>query len=135
MKILKRNTNQIRQRKNESEKNLKNSAFLPLEELYSSMTTSPSGLSVEQVEERQDEYGKNIITSGQNNTVLHRLKEAIVNPFNIVLLVIAIITFFTDVIYAMKPDYLTMFILIFCCLLVMMEISYPMIPISPINGI
>ena len=117
MKILKRSTNQIRQRKNESEKNLKNSAFLPLEELYSSMTTSPSGLSVEQVEERQDEYGKNIITSGQNNTVLHRLKEATVNPFNIVLLVIAIITFFTDVIYAMKPDYLTVGIILILVIL------------------
>ena len=112
MKLLRKGTTQLQQKKRESEKNLRNYAFLPSDELYSSMSAKAAGLTAEQVEERQDEYGKNIITTGKNNTVLHRLKESVINPFNIVLLVIAIITLFTDVIYASKPDYLTVGIIL-----------------------
>jgi len=112
MRIFRTDTAQIQQKKNESEKKLKNYAFLPSEELCTAMSSTPRGLSDEQVEELQDEYGKNIITSGKNNSVLHRLKEAIVNPFNIVLLVIAVITFFTDVIYDENSDYLTVVIIL-----------------------
>lgn len=112
MRIFQKGNTQLQQKKNESEKKLRNQAFLSLEELYSSLATTTRGLTAEQVEECQDEYGRNIITTGQNNTVLKRLQEATVNPFNIVLVVIAIITFFTDVIYAMKPDYLTVSIIL-----------------------
>jgi magnesium-translocating P-type ATPase len=112
MKVLRKGTTQLQQKKNESEKNLRNYAFLSVEELYSSMSATAAGLTAGQVEERQDEYGKNIITTGKSNTVLHRLQEAVINPFNIVLLVIAIITLFTDVIYASKPDYLTVGIIL-----------------------
>ena len=100
------------QKQHESELNLRRCAALPMEELSATMSVTASGLSAEQVEERQDEYGKNVITTDKNNTLLHRLREAIINPFNIVLLVIAAITFFTDVIYAAKPDYLTVGIIL-----------------------
>ena len=112
MKLLCKGITQLQQKQSESEKNLRNYAFLPMEELYFSLSVTAAGLTAEQVEERQDEYGKNIITTGKNNTVLHRLQEAIINPFNIVLLVIAVITLFTDVIYASKPDYLTVGIIL-----------------------
>jgi len=112
MKILRKSNLQLQQKQNESEKSLRNYAFVAIEELYSTMFVTQAGLTANQVEERQDEYGKNIITTGKNNTMLHRLQEAIVNPFNIVLLVIAVITLFTDVIYATKPDYLTVGIIL-----------------------
>jgi len=82
MKLLRKGTAQLQQKKSESEKNLRNYAFLPSDELYSSMSAKAAGLTAEQVEERQDEYGKNIITTGKNNTVLHRLKESVINPFS-----------------------------------------------------
>jgi len=112
MKLFQKGNTQLQQKKNESEKNLRNYSFLPVEKLYSLMEVTSAGLSAEQVEERQDEYGKNVITTGKDNTVLHRLREAVVNPFNIVLLVIAVITLFTDVIYASRPDYLTVGIIL-----------------------
>ena len=112
MKFIKKDTTKIREKKNESEKKIQKYSFLSIEELYSSMSTATSGLTVEQVEERQNEYGKNVITIGKSNTTLHQLQEAIVNPFNVVLVVIAIITFFTDVIYASSPDYLTVSIIL-----------------------
>lgn len=112
MKIFKKGNSQLKQRKNECEKNLRHYAFLGLEELYSTLSSSPFGLNSKEVDDRQDEYGSNTITIGQSNTVLHRLREAIINSFNIVLFVIAVITWFTDVLYSPDPDYLTVGIIL-----------------------
>ncbi len=117
MNLLKKGNSQTQQRKNESEKNLRAYAFLDLPELYARLGSSSAGLLAAQVEQRQDVYGKNVITSGKNNTVWRRLRDAIVNPFNIVLFMIAIITFLTDVLYSSRPDYLTVSIILSMVLL------------------
>ncbi len=52
----------------------------------------------------------------------HKLKEAFINPFNIVLIVVAIITLFTDVIIAKNKDYAT-FLLITGTILISAIIS------------
>ena len=44
--------------------------------------------------------------------MLHRLKEAVINPFNIILLLVAVVTYFTDVVASKKPDYLTVSIIL-----------------------
>ena len=85
--------------------------------------TSYEGLSCVEIEEKQDEYGKNILDFKNNNTVFNRLKEAFINPFNIVLILVAIITFFTDVIIATNKDYLT-FILIVSTVFISAMISF-----------
>ena len=84
--------------------------------------TSTEGISVVELEDRIDEYGKNIIEIKSNNTLLHKLKEAFINPFNIVLMIVAIITFITDVVIAEKSDYAT-FILIVSTILISAAIS------------
>ncbi|MCL2508737.1 MAG: magnesium-translocating P-type ATPase [Oscillospiraceae bacterium] len=117
MDFLKKRNGQIQKSKRESEARLRVYAFQDLDELMSGFSTSVSGLSAEQVEELQDEYGKNIITTDAKNTVFHRLREAVINPFNVVLFVIAVITLFTDVIYSHKPEYLTVGIIISLILL------------------
>lgn len=111
-RFRKRNS-QIQQKQNESEKLLRNFAFLDLKDLFDHFSVSGSGLTAKQAEQLQEEYGKNIITTGQSNTTLHRLVNAVVNPFNIVLLIIAVITLFTDVIYSQHPDYVTVCIILF----------------------
>ena len=111
-RFRKRNS-QIQQKQNESEKLLRNFAFLDLKDLFDHFSVSGSGLTAKQAEQLQEEYGKNIITTGQSNTTLHRLVNAVVNPFNIVLLIIAVITLFTDVIYSQPPDYVTVCIILF----------------------
>ena len=61
------------------------------------------GLQVRRPQSDKEENGKNIITMGKKNTTLHRLREAVINPFNMILLVIAVITYFTDVAASSKP--------------------------------
>ncbi len=111
MKMMKKSNRQLQQRKNESEKALRSHAFTSMAEVFEEMDVSGNGLTGQKVEERQEESGRNVITTGGSNTALHRLWESLVNPFNIVLFVIAIITLFTDVVYSTRPDYLTVFII------------------------
>jgi len=92
-------------------KDLEKNAKLDEAKVLKKFKTSREGVSVVDVEELVEEYGKNIIEVKDNYTILTRLKEAFINPFNIVLIIVAILTLFTDVIIAQKKDYAT-FILI-----------------------
>ncbi|HNS39215.1 MAG TPA: magnesium-translocating P-type ATPase [Promineifilum sp.] len=114
MKLLRRQTlnKQIQQNKLETEQKIRELAFLGSDELFVQLSTSQAGLSAEEVEERLDEYGKNAITIRDTNTTWHQLREAIVNPFNLILLIVAAVTFFTDVVMSLEPDYLTVIIIL-----------------------
>ena len=97
---------------NYAEENLRFFTSLPVDELLEQLSTTENGLTSNEVEDRQDTFGKNVITIGNNNTVFHRLKEAVINPFNIILIFIAIITYITDVAMSSDPDYLTVLIIL-----------------------
>ena len=104
------------------EKNLKENSNLELNKLFEKLRTSYAGISIVEVDDRIEEYGKNTIEIKNNNTIFHKLREAFINPFNIVLIVVAVITFITDVIIATKKDYAT-FILIISIILISAIIS------------
>ena len=115
-----------RNRGNEKQKNielsLKEDSELEVSNLFEKYKTSYEGISVVEVEDRIDEYGKNVIEMDHNNTFIHQLKEAVINPFNIVLIIVATITFVTDVIIATQSDYTT-FTLILSTILISAIIS------------
>ena len=106
------NKNAIKEKQLNVENELKINAKLSKEELFEKYKTSLEGLSVVNIEEIEDEYGKNIIEIGNNNTIFTRLKDAFINPFNIVLLCVAAVTFVTDVVIATQKDYITFILLI-----------------------
>ncbi|MFS9038234.1 magnesium-translocating P-type ATPase [Streptococcus timonensis] len=64
--------------------------------------TSLKGLDQEQVEENRDLYGENTITKGQEDSIYKKIYESIINPFTIILLVIAFISLVTNV-WLAKP--------------------------------
>lgn len=111
----------IEDKSKEIELKLKEYGKMDNEEILKKFKTSYEGLSCVEIEEKQDEYGKNILDFKNNNTVFN--KEAFINPFNIVLILVAIITFFTDVIIATNKDYLT-FILIVSTVFISAMISF-----------
>ncbi len=118
MKLMRKKTisTQIQKNRRDTEKKLRDYAFLEEEKLLSTLSASKTGLSTEEALERQNEFGANVITAGNKDTTLHRLREAVINPFNVILLVIAAVNYFTDVIASSKPDYLTVSIIIFLVL-------------------
>lgn len=103
---------QIQKNKHDSEAKLRSCAFLVPEDLFTLLSASQSGLTNNEVENRQDEFGRNVITIGNKNTLPHRLREAVINPFNFILLLVAVVTYFTDVVASKKPDYLTVIIIL-----------------------
>ena len=62
--------------------------------------TSIRGLTEEQAECSRDEFGKNEITKGKRDPLWKRLAGAFLNPFTVVLLILAAVSLVTDVILA-----------------------------------
>ncbi|MBQ3409399.1 MAG: magnesium-translocating P-type ATPase [Clostridia bacterium] len=107
---------------NLAEKNLRKYSKENMNELFKEFGTSENGLSVVEIEEKLNEYGKNSIELENNNTLFKKIKDAVINPFNIVLILVAIITFITDVIIPVQKDYAT-FVLIVSTIIISAIIS------------
>ena len=74
----------------------------PFTESLAFYHTSLDGLGQEQVEENRGLYGENTITKGQEDSIIKKIYESIINPFTIILLVIAFISLVTNV-WLAKP--------------------------------
>ncbi len=74
----------------------------PLETTFATYKTSALGLVDDQVEENRDIYGENVITKGQEDSMIKKIYESIINPFTVILLVIALVSFITNV-WLAKP--------------------------------
>ncbi len=70
------------------------------EDIFRELDISGNGLNEEQIESSRKQYGENRITSQKKDTILYRLRRAFINFFSIVLLLLAVISFCTDVILA-----------------------------------
>jgi Mg2+-importing ATPase len=103
---------QIQKNKRDTKQKLRSYAFLTADELFARLSAARTGLTSEEAGNRQNEFGRNVITVGNKNTAPRRLREAVVNPFNVILLLIAVISYFTDVAASSKPDYLTVIIIL-----------------------
>ncbi|MDR1839806.1 MAG: HAD-IC family P-type ATPase, partial [Treponema sp.] len=60
---------------------------------------SLAGYDEDDVAERRDEYGVNKITRRNKDTLFKRIVSAFINPFTVVLIVLAVVSLFTDVIF------------------------------------
>ena len=62
--------------------------------------TPAGGLTGELAERSREKYGENILTYGRKESTAKRLAGAFINPFTLVLLVLAAISVFTDIVFA-----------------------------------
>ena len=111
------------ERKGEVEKILLELSGLEKKALFDKYQTDEDGLDPIQATERLDEYGKNIIDFGKEKNLAQRVSDAIINPFNIVLLVVAAITFVTDVVLSDEPSFAT-FIMLVAVIIISAVISF-----------
>ena len=98
-------------KKNQQENSLINFSKMDLSDVYREFETSEMGLYTSEVEERLEEYGKNIIITKKKKNMFLRLLESIINPFNVILMLIGLVTLITDVVIAEKADWLTVIII------------------------
>ena len=94
------------------EEKLTSFSALSPQEVFDHFGINNDGLSGEQIEKGTELYGRNIIKSGKQDSVFTRLKEAVINPFNIVLLAVVVVSYFTDVILAAVPSFATIIMLV-----------------------
>ena len=109
--------------RNEVEKTLLELSALEQKVLFEKYQTDEEGLDPVQASDRLEEYGKNIIDFGKEKSLAVRIKDAVINPFNVVLLVVAIITFVTDVVMADEPSFAT-FIMLVAVIIISAVISF-----------
>ncbi len=111
------------ERRNEVEKTLLELSGLDQKALFERYQTDEYGLDPVQAADRLEEYGRNIIDFGNEKNLAVRIKDALINPFNVVLLVVAMITFVTDVVMAEEPSFAT-FIMLVAVIIISATISF-----------
>ena len=113
----------IRENQRKTQEKLKEYSQMPINRLLKEFKSSIDGLSVVDIEERLNKCGKNTIELKNDNSWYKRLYNSLVNPFNIVLIVVAIITFVTDIVISSHKDYAT-FTLMVSIVMISTIISY-----------
>ena len=88
-----------------------------IDKLLDSLNTTKRGIESEHiVEENQDEYGKNVITKKGSDNILKRLVRSFFNLFNIILIVLALVSCVVEIIIPIlnkeKASYTTMIIIL-----------------------
>lgn len=94
-------------------------AYTDKDKLFQDFHISETGYNDEQVKNSLDEYGQ-ITFEGQNNdTILYRLRRAFINPFTVILMVLVLISFVTDVLLSSNfSRNMTTVIIILCMILI-----------------
>ncbi|MCX8084743.1 MAG: magnesium-translocating P-type ATPase [Calditerrivibrio sp.] len=75
-----------------------------LEDVLKKLQTDVTGLSDEEALKRLEQYGDNVITQEKPTPWYIHLIKSFINPFNIILLAIATVSLFTDIIFAHPED-------------------------------
>ncbi|MDR0487073.1 MAG: magnesium-translocating P-type ATPase [Treponema sp.] len=63
-----------------------------------------SGFDEDDVEEMREEYGINVITRQNEDSLFKRFFGAFINPFTVVLLTLAVVSIFTDIVWAAPAE-------------------------------
>ncbi len=83
---------------------LRYAAVNEIDQVYAYFDTSAHGLTQERVENAREAFGSNIVTHGKKEPLIKRLFNAFVNPFTAILFVLAIVSAFTDIIWAQAGE-------------------------------
>lgn len=87
--------------------------------LFDQFQLSGQGYTEAQAEESRDRYGRNVVAGRAADTVLYRLRRAFINPFTVILFILASISFLTDVVLASNfSRNITTVVIILCMLLI-----------------
>ncbi len=70
------------------------------QKVFEFLGTSEEGLTEEQVEESREKYCDNVITHGKQESLFKRIFNAFVNPFTAILFALAIVSTFTEIVWA-----------------------------------
>lgn len=98
----------------EINKRLKMASQASIDKVYNMLGSSEKGKTREQVKSAKDLYGDNVVTYKKKDSVFRKLVQAFINPFTMILIALAVVSTFTDVILAepLEKDFTTMIIIL-----------------------
>lgn len=112
MDVYNKDNNMVNKTEEKKQRDIRRYSQMSIENIFDKLNTSNQGLSNEEVERRQEKYGKNSIEVEDKYTDFKLFLESLINPFNLILIVVAVVTYFTDVILSPDKDYITVSIII-----------------------
>lgn len=87
-------------RREEAQERLRRAASLSAEEVSGALGASDAGMDTDGVERARARYGANVVGGRKKASLPRRLLGAFVDPFTVVLVVIAVVSVLTDVVFA-----------------------------------
>ncbi|MDK6728160.1 MULTISPECIES: magnesium-translocating P-type ATPase [Aerococcus] len=87
-------------KKFENQSRYRQFAAYSISELFNYYNIDQNGLSDDQVQALREEYGENVIDYGDKASLMEELVQAYLTPFTLILIGLAIISFFTDYVFA-----------------------------------
>lgn len=74
------------------------------EEICSFLESSVNGMEIGKVENSRRKYGRNVVSREKENSLAYRMFQAFINPFTAILLVLAGVSAYTDIILAQQGE-------------------------------
>jgi Mg2+-importing ATPase len=99
---------------------LKFTAAAEMDELFAQLNTGQQGLTADRVDDARDEFGDNSVTRGKKVSLPKRLVGAFITPFAVILVALAAISTFTDIIYA-EPGEMDLMVVIIISTMVILS--------------
>ena len=75
-----------------------------VDKVFDMFETSDEGKRKEDIKKSREVYGDNIISYSKDNSFIKRLVQAFINPFTMILIALAVVSVFTDVVWAEALD-------------------------------
>ena len=79
--------------------------------VFAYLSSAETGLKDEEVESSRDEHGVNTVTKGKKESWAKRLLMSFVSPFTGILLVLVVVSVFTNIIFTSEKNYVTVSII------------------------
>lgn len=103
-------------RASEADARIRAAALQTPEEALAALGTANTGLRDAQVEAAREKFGANALPAAKKRGILMRLAAAFVNPFTAILFVLALVSVFTDIVFAAAGEKNYMTVIVISCM-------------------
>lgn len=108
------NTIEKTERHDDVNKRLITASENDIDKVYDILDSSEKGKTKTQIKSARDLYGDNTLTYNKDNSIFKRLVKAFIDPFTMILIALAVVSIFTDIVLveALQRDYTTVAIIL-----------------------
>ena len=101
-------------RAEEAKLRVRTAAAIAEEETYAYLQTERGGITSAEAERRREQYGANVLPFRKKKGAAARFLAAFINPFTIILLALAVVSVFTDIVLAERGEenYITVIVIV-----------------------